>query len=103
MRTVSCLDVSILITSRFRIPLFLHLYVLIHYFIFAYQNRKHTLTNPTVLVAGQPLDQKVVQYGPFVLNSEEEVYQAMMDFQTQSNGFERAKGWKSEIGKTMVH
>ncbi|CCD48912.1 similar to pirin [Botrytis cinerea T4] len=56
-----------------------------------------------VLVAGQPLDQKVVQYGPFVLNSEEEVYQAMMDFQTQSNGFERAKGWRSEIGKTMVH
>ncbi|TGO25676.1 hypothetical protein BPAE_0075g00310 [Botrytis paeoniae] len=56
-----------------------------------------------ILVAGQPLDQKVVQYGPFVLNSEEEVYQAMMDFQTQSNGFERAKGWKSEIGKTMVH
>ncbi|KAB8304375.1 hypothetical protein EYC80_003781 [Monilinia laxa] len=56
-----------------------------------------------ILVAGQPLDQKVVQYGPFVLNTEEEVYQAMMDFQTQSNGFERAKGWRSEIGKTMVH
>ncbi|KAM3075552.1 RNA pol II transcription cofactor [Clarireedia jacksonii] len=56
-----------------------------------------------ILVAGQPLDQKVVQYGPFVLNSEEEVYQAMMDFQGQTNGFERAKGWRSEIGKTMVH
>ncbi|PQE12252.1 Pirin protein [Rutstroemia sp. NJR-2017a BVV2] len=41
-------------------------------------------------------------YGPFVLNSEEEVYQAMMDFQTKTNGFERAKGWRSEIGKTMV-
>ena len=63
----------------------------------------YILTSSIVLVAGQPLDQKVVQYGPFVLNSEEEVYQAMMDFQTQSNGFERAKGWRSEIGKTMVH
>ncbi|PQE33935.1 Pirin protein [Rutstroemia sp. NJR-2017a WRK4] len=63
---------------------------------------KYTNTNATVLVAGQPLDQKVVQYGPFVLNSEEEVYQAMMDFQTKTNGFERAKGWRSEIGKTMV-
>jgi redox-sensitive bicupin YhaK (pirin superfamily) len=31
------------------------------------------------LVAGQPLDQKVVQYGPFVLNTQEEVYQAMLD------------------------
>jgi hypothetical protein len=56
-----------------------------------------------ILVAGLPLDQKVVQYGPFVLNTQEEVYQAMMDYQTHTNGFERAKGWKSEIGKSMVH
>ncbi|MCJ1396184.1 hypothetical protein MMC18_009073 [Xylographa bjoerkii] len=56
-----------------------------------------------VLVAGLPLDQKVVQYGPFVLNSQEEVYQAMMDYQTHSNGFERAKDWESKIGKSMVH
>ncbi|MCJ1374461.1 hypothetical protein MMC20_005693 [Loxospora ochrophaea] len=38
------------------------------------------------LVAGLPLDQKVVQYGPFVLNSQEDVYQAMLDFQSHSNG-----------------
>ncbi|KAL2196015.1 RmlC-like cupin domain-containing protein [Corynascus similis CBS 632.67] len=56
-----------------------------------------------VLIAGTPLDQKVVQYGPFVLTSQEEVYQAFMDYQTHSNGFERANGWESEIGKTMVH
>ncbi|MCJ1254618.1 hypothetical protein MMC24_002433 [Lignoscripta atroalba] len=56
-----------------------------------------------ILVAGLPLDQKVVQYGPFVLNSQEEVYQAMLDYQSHSNGFERAAGWKSEIGKSMVH
>ncbi|KAL9623159.1 MAG: hypothetical protein Q9160_002474 [Pyrenula sp. 1 TL-2023] len=56
-----------------------------------------------ILVAGQPLDQKVVQYGPFVMNTEDEVYQAMMDFQTGQNGFERSKGWRSEIGKSMVH
>ncbi|KAL8653215.1 MAG: hypothetical protein Q9210_002221 [Variospora velana] len=55
------------------------------------------------LVAGLPLDQKVVQYGPFVLTSQEGIYQAMMDYQTNSNGFERAKGWRSEIGKSMVH
>lgn len=57
----------------------------------------------SVLVAGLPLDQQVVQYGPFVLNSEDGVYQAMMDFQTHSNGFERAKGWRSEIGKRMAY
>ncbi len=56
-----------------------------------------------VLIAGQPLDQKVVQYGPFVLNSQEQVYQAMVDYQSHANGFERAAGWKSEIGKSMVH
>lgn len=56
-----------------------------------------------VLIAGTPLDQKVVQYGPFVLNSQEEVYQAFVDYQTHTNGFERAKGWRSEIGKSMTH
>ncbi|MCJ1226234.1 hypothetical protein MMC12_002884 [Toensbergia leucococca] len=55
-----------------------------------------------ILVAGLPLDQKVVQYGPFVLTSQEEVYQAMLDYQSHSNGFERAAGWRSEIGKTMT-
>ncbi|KAF2088357.1 putative pirin [Saccharata proteae CBS 121410] len=55
-----------------------------------------------ILVAGLPLDQKVVQYGPFVLNSQEEVYQAMMDYSTHANGFERARGWESEIGKSML-
>lgn len=56
-----------------------------------------------ILVAGLPLDQKIVQYGPFVVNSQEEVYQAMFDYQTFSNGFERAKDWESEIGKSMLH
>ena len=31
--------------------------------------KEWSLTLITVLVAGLPLDQKVVQYGPFVLNS----------------------------------
>ncbi|PYI06203.1 hypothetical protein BO78DRAFT_397391 [Aspergillus sclerotiicarbonarius CBS 121057] len=55
-----------------------------------------------LLVAGQPLDQKVVQYGPFVVTSQEEVYQAMLDYQTASNGFEKSRGWESEIGKRMA-
>lgn len=56
-----------------------------------------------VLIAGQVLEQEVVQYGPFVLSSKEEVYQALFDYQTHSNGFERAKDWQSEIGKSMVN
>lgn len=56
-----------------------------------------------VIVAGKVLDQPVVQYGPFVVNSLEEVRQAMLDYSTHSRGFERAEGWASEIGKSMAH
>lgn len=56
-----------------------------------------------ILVAGLPLDQPIVQYGPFVVTSRDEVIQAMTDYQTHSNGFERAFNWESEIGKSMVH
>ncbi|KAA8896296.1 RmlC-like cupin domain-containing protein [Sphaerosporella brunnea] len=55
-----------------------------------------------VLIAGEPQNQKIVQYGPFVVSSEEEVYQAMLDYQSHSNGFERARNWQSEIGKAML-
>ncbi len=54
-----------------------------------------------ILVAGLPLDQPIVQYGPFVLTDASQVRQAMMDYSTYSNGFERADGWQSEIGKVM--
>jgi hypothetical protein len=43
-----------------------------------------------------------VQYGPFVVSSEEEVYQAMLDYQSNSNGFERARNWQSQIGRAML-
>ncbi|KAH7109465.1 pirin-like protein-like protein Prn3 [Dendryphion nanum] len=56
-----------------------------------------------ILVAGLPLDQPIVQYGPFVLTSRDEVVKAMRDYQSYSNGFERAENWESEIGQRMVH
>ena len=54
-----------------------------------------------ILVAGMPLNQTVAQMGPFVMNDRSELVQAMMDYQTSSNGFERAAEWESEIGKTI--
>ena len=33
-----------------------------------------------LLIAGQPLNEPIVQYGPFVMNSEQEVYQALGDY-----------------------
>lgn len=55
-----------------------------------------------VLVAGVPSSDPIVQYGPFVLNSQDEVRQAMFDFRGFANGFERARGWESEIGKKLM-
>ena len=44
-----------------------------------------------LLVSGKPLGEPVVQYGPFVMNTREEIDQAMRDF--QSNNFVRNKAW----------
>ena len=42
--------------------------------------------------------------GPFVMNSYDEISQAITDYSMGQNGFERAPGWKSEIGKSsMLH
>lgn len=51
-----------------------------------------------ILVAGEPLDQTVFQYGPFVMTTREDVQKTLMDYQMGRNGFEKAHSWKSEIG-----
>lgn len=56
-----------------------------------------------IIIAGLPLDQKIIQYGPFVVTKQEDIYKALSDYQSYTNGFERAMGWESEIGKSMVH
>jgi redox-sensitive bicupin YhaK (pirin superfamily) len=33
-----------------------------------------------IMVAGKPVGEPIVQYGPFVMNSEEEIHQAMADY-----------------------
>ncbi|TDP72455.1 pirin family protein [Roseateles toxinivorans] len=33
-----------------------------------------------LLIAGKPLNEPIVQYGPFVMNSKEQIYQAVQDF-----------------------
>jgi len=51
-----------------------------------------------VLIAGEPLDQDVVQYGPFVMTSKEEIQKTFLDYRLGQNGFEKAHDWKSKIG-----
>jgi len=42
-----------------------------------------TLTEPArvLLVAGRPLNEPIAQHGPFVMNTTEEIYQAVADYQ----------------------
>jgi hypothetical protein len=33
-----------------------------------------------ILIAGKPLNEAIVQYGPFVMNTQEQIHQALDDF-----------------------
>ena len=44
-----------------------------------------------LLISGKPINESIVQYGPFVMNSREEIDRAMSDF--QSNNFVRDRAW----------
>jgi len=51
-----------------------------------------------VLIAGEPLNQPVFQYGPFVMTNREEIEETLVDYRNGRNGFEKVHTWKSEIG-----
>ncbi len=44
-----------------------------------------------IAVSGTPIGEPIVQYGPFVMNTREEIDQAMRDY--QSNNFVRDRAW----------
>lgn len=49
------------------------------------------------LIAGQILDQEIVQYGPFIDTSEENIFNTYQNYQLAQNGFENIKTWKTTI------
>jgi len=44
-----------------------------------------------LLVSGKPINESIVQYGPFVMNTREEIDEAIRDY--QSNSFVRDRAW----------
>lgn len=50
-----------------------------------------------VIIFGKPLKEPIAKYGPFVMNTREELEQAFEDYNRAKNGFENRKTWKSEI------
>lgn len=55
-----------------------------------------------VIITAKPLREPIVQYGPFVMNTKEDIIQTISDYQEGKNGFENAIGWSSEL-KNRVH
>lgn len=58
-------------------------------------NNSPSQTLRFVLIGGEPINEPVVQYGPFVMNSHAEIEQTFDDYQHSKNGFELANYWRS--------
>ncbi|KAE8963270.1 hypothetical protein PR003_g30542 [Phytophthora rubi] len=56
-----------------------------------------------VVITGEPLNEPVHQYGPFVMSSREDIQNTLRDFDLRTNGFEDAHGWRSEIAPRRRH
>ncbi|XP_022086814.1 pirin-like [Acanthaster planci] len=54
-----------------------------------------------VLISGQPIGEPIVQHGPFVMNTQDEILQAISDYRSAVNGFEKARTWRSKMGSTF--
>jgi redox-sensitive bicupin YhaK (pirin superfamily) len=59
--------------------------------------KSHGEHSEFVLISGRPNNEPIVQHGPFVMNTREEIAQAFSDYQGAKNGFESVRGWRSEI------
>ncbi|GAB2284741.1 hypothetical protein Dimus_019195 [Dionaea muscipula] len=54
-----------------------------------------------ILVGGEPLGEPIVQLGPFVMNTQNEIDQTIDDFDRCVNGFENARHWRSQAAISL--
>lgn len=50
-----------------------------------------------ILLSGLPIGEKVASYGPFVMNTNEQISETFQDLANFRNGFEDAREWESQI------
>ena len=46
-----------------------------------------------ILIGGKPIEEPIVQHGPFVMSTQTEIQEAINDYRKFRNGFEGAEKW----------